>query len=216
MSFHLCSQLTRSKHAFTLPAAVSELVACKDFLAIVTVDCNVMVIDTRKDEASVVPISISHLLNAPRSSSAKITLTEVMLRSNGCPIVITSMPAAWAYDSAVKGWVQIASAWWGNSPLNEVRTRHSRGSAHAGPLAEIEQRVAAGCTSSASTQEKPQWWKEYMSASHYESRMRACRLLDSKDEYKHWLREYSKLLGEENFRERAEELITELTGPLYQ
>jgi protein HIRA/HIR1 len=191
-------------------------VACKGFLAVLTVDCNLRVIDVRQGIASVSPISMAHLLDPPRSSSSKITVSEIMLRSNGCPIVITSMPAAWAYDSAILGWVQIASAWWGNSPLNEARTRASRASmTHIGVLAEIEQRVAAGCDGNSSTKEKPKWWKEYMSASHYESRMRACRLLDSKDEYKHWLREYSKLLGEENFRERAEELINELMGPLY-
>jgi len=175
----------------------------------------VRVIDTRRGKTSISATSIAHLFNPLPGSSSKLTLTEVMLRPNGCPIIITSAPVAWAYDADVEGWTQIASSWWGNSPLNEVRTRGSRNSSsHIGPLAEIEQRIAAA-SEPENTGERPQWWKEYMSAIHYESRLRASRLLDSKDEYKHWLREYSKLLGEENFRERAEDLISDLMGPVY-
>lgn len=140
-----------------------------------------------------------------------------MVRPNGIPIVITSEPAAWAYDPEVSGWTQIASAWWGNSPLNEVRTRHGRSvPAQNSPLAEIEQRVSNLTDGAASSGEKPEWWKEAMSIGHYETRLRASRLLESKDEYKHWLREYGKFLGDENFRERAEELVSELMGPVYQ
>lgn len=203
--------------SFKLPYPASELAAGREFLMVVTVDCMVRVIDTRKGSVPIPPSSIAHLFDPP-SSSAKVApvadLKAIMVRPNGCPVVITSEPAAWAYDQDVAAWTQIATPWWGTSPLSESRTR-GRSSQASGPLAEIEQRIASAADVD-QPDKKPQWWDEAMSMGHYETRLRAARLLDSKDEYKHWLREYSKYLAQEDFRERAEELISDLMGPLYQ
>ncbi|KAL1412113.1 HIR complex subunit [Vanrija albida] len=199
-----------------LPAPVSELAGSKDMLLVATVDCNVRVIDTRHGKTVLQPSSISHLLNPPSSSSnpaATSTVNSVLVRPNGCPVVVTSEPAAWAYDAEFGGWTQIAAPWWSSSPLNETRTRHGKPTLN-GPLSEIEQTVVAGAQVEP-PDPKPEHWDLALSTGHYETRLRAARLLDSKDEYKHWLREYSKFLGQESFREQAEELITELMGPVY-
>ena len=51
---------------------------------------------------------------------------------------------------------------------------------------------------------------------HLESKVKAAEVLESKDEYKFWLSRYASVLGKEGFRARAEELIKELLGPMYQ
>ena len=58
-------------------------------------------------------------------------------------------------------------------------------------------------------------WKAAMSLGHLESRMAACRVLDSPGEYKTFLLLYAQRLGTEGFRNKAEELIRELMGPVY-
>ena len=54
-----------------------------------------------------------------------------------------------------------------------------------------------------------------MTLSHLESRMHACRLLDSGAEYKQALLLYVKRIADEGFRGKAEEVVKELCGPVY-
>lgn len=161
------------------------------------------------------PSPMDHLI-VQAGEAADYEVEETALRPNGTPYIITSEPAAWVFDREMGLWTQIASSWWTASPLNEHegRTRNGR-SGPSGPLAEIEQKVAAKSRSSP-PEDKPKWWDESLSCGHYETRLRAARLLGSKEEYRHWLKEYAKFLGDENFRERAEDLLSELMGPVYQ
>lgn len=142
-----------------------------------------------------------------------LKVTSATICANGCPVVITSEPAGWAYDTGVGAWTQVASPWWAGSPLNESRTRGARSSSPSWILAEIEAKLP---TEPPQIRNKPKWWDEALSLGHYETRLKATRLLGSKEEYLHWLKQYAKYLGDENFRERAEELIADLVGPVYQ
>lgn len=208
--FHANLSLT----SLRLPAPISEFEATKNKLLILTADAVVRVIDTSRNCALYPASSISHLLNIASTSSNPSppgTVHSAHIYPNGCAVVVTSEPAAWAYDPDLAEWSQVASAWWAASPLNEIRTRAGR-STTTGPLGDIEQRVANIATASPPG-DKPKWWDEALSVGHYETRLRGARLLGSKEEYRACLREYGKFLGEENFRERAEELVKELMGP---
>lgn len=190
------------------------MAASKNKLLLLTADGIVRVIDTSRNANLHPPTSIAHLLNTPSTSSnpsPPATIESALIYPNGCAVVVTSEPAAWAYDASLAEWTQIASAWWAASPLNEIRTRAGR-STSSGPLADLEQRVAAAANASPPS-DKPKWWDEAVSVGHYETRLRAACLLGSKEEYRTCLREYGKFLGDENFRERAEELVKELMGP---
>lgn len=168
--------------------------------------------DTRSHKTVLAPTSVSHLLDPPSSSNSTAhTVTEAFVRPNGCAVVVTSEPTAWGWDPDVCAWTQLVSGWWAASPLHEGRSRSSSRDRN-GPLADLEQRVAARATPPA---RKPQWWDEALALGDFETRLRATRLLGSKDEYKHWLREYAKYLAQESFRDRAEELVQELMGPVY-
>lgn len=152
----------------------------------------------------------------PEATEGELPPVEAFLRPNGTPILVTSEPAAWAFDRDMGVWTQIAAPWWSASPLNENegRTRNGR-STPSGPLADIEAKVAAKGRGTP-PDPKPQWWDESTACGHYETRLHGARLLGSKDEYRHWLKEYAKYLGEEDFRGRAEDVLAELMGPVYQ
>ncbi len=97
-----------------------------------------------------------------------------------------------------------------------METRRGRAEP-SGPLAEIESEVLEAWTGQpVADAEKPEWWNEAMEMGHLEIRMRAAELLGSKEEYRHWLVRYAVVLGKEGFRGRAEELVKELLGPIYQ
>lgn len=59
-------------------------------------------------------------------------------------------------------------------------------------------------------------WKNALSLGHLEARLQAAIVLDSIQEYKSNLILYAKLLAEEAFRGKAEELVRDLLGPVYQ
>ena len=58
-------------------------------------------------------------------------------------------------------------------------------------------------------------WKNAMSLGHLESRLFGAIVTDSLPEYKSNLSLYAKLLAEEAFRGKAEELVRDLLGPVY-
>lgn len=169
--------------------------------------------NTRTGKVLVPSTSFSHLLDPPSSSaqpSPPINIVEDV-SPNGIPVIITSEPSAYAYDLERAEWTSIVSPWWlESSPLTD--RHHPRG-----PLADIEQQVMdAWKGRPVDGIEKPEWWNEAIEMGHLENRMRAALLLDSGDEYKYWLLKYATILGKEGFRARAEELIKDLVGPIYQ
>jgi protein HIRA/HIR1 len=50
---------------------------------------------------------------------------------------------------------------------------------------------------------------------HLETRLHATRLLDSPQEYRQALLVYAKKIADEGFKNKAEELVKELYGPVY-
>lgn len=137
------------------------------------------------------------------------------MRPNGVPIVYINEPSAYAYDSARSEWTCICSKWFlEGSPVSDARRARAE---PPGPLAEVESRVQEAWTGRPISEgDKPEWWNEAIEMGHLEMRMRAAELLDSKEEYRHWLVRYAAVLGKEGFRARAEELVKELLGPIYQ
>jgi len=63
--------------------------------------------------------------------------------------------------------------------------------------------------------ERPAWWNTALTLDHLESRLHACRLLESGLEYKQALLQYVKKIADEGFRGKAEEVLKEYCGPLY-
>jgi protein HIRA/HIR1 len=60
------------------------------------------------------------------------------------------------------------------------------------------------------------WWDDALTLGHLETRLRACELLHSPSEYREYLREYARRLGQAGFGNKLEELIKSLHGPIYQ
>jgi protein HIRA/HIR1 len=157
------------------------------------------------------PASLAHLLQDTAMTSQ---IHSVDVWHNGVPIIITTLPAAYAYDPTRSEWTELASY----SALRGVESsRRSRVAHQQGPLSHIESELLELSASLPvpSDSDKPEWFDIASELSLLECRMRASVLMDSKDEYKYWAVRYARLLGEEDFRGRAEELIKELLGPIY-
>ncbi|WVW85995.1 hypothetical protein I302_108033 [Kwoniella bestiolae CBS 10118] len=179
-----------------------------DKLLIITSDCRVRVIDTRYSQTVFPPTTLSYLLDAPSTSSPPIEIKECTLRPNGIPIIITSLPAAYAYDPSVSEWTIISS-------VHHVQSSPLFSSTTKGVVGEIE-RTVGSLWKGKKRDESGEWWTEAMTMGHYETRIKACVLLDSGDEYQENIIQYIKYLGNEGFVQRAEEVIKDLIGPIYR
>ncbi|WVR07812.1 hypothetical protein IAU60_004855 [Kwoniella sp. DSM 27419] len=194
-----------------LGALPHDLQASNDKVMIVTSDCQLRVINARTAKAVFPTTSIAHLLDSPsadQGADSPLEVKECVIRPHGVPVIITSEPCAFAYDVALGEWTVVCSPWWlESSPISS--------SVSVGPVGDVERTVASfwkGKQRSVSDE----WWTEALTMNHYEARLKAAVLLDSPEEYGDYLFPYVRYLGDEGFLGRAEEVLKELVGPLYQ
>lgn len=60
--------------------------------------------------------------------------------------------------------------------------------------------------------DKPEWFDESLISGHLEMRIKGADVLGSHGEWCYWVEEYTKFVGEKDFRERAGELVKDLIG----
>jgi protein HIRA/HIR1 len=82
-------------------------------------------------------------------------------------------------------------------------------------VASIESAISERISPSPGTTQRPTWWTSALTLGHLESKLHAARVLDSSVEYKQILLVYAKKIADEGFRNKAEELIKDLFGPIY-
>nr|XP_019010171.1 uncharacterized protein I206_04639 [Kwoniella pini CBS 10737]OCF48952.1 hypothetical protein I206_04639 [Kwoniella pini CBS 10737] len=189
-----------------LGSVIYELQASEDKLLVVTSDCQIRVIDTRSSKALISSVSISHLLD-DSSTSSNIEIKQCLIQPNGVPIIITSQPAAYAYDNSLSDWITISSTHQNSSsPLTTTST---------GIVGDIES-MTRSLWKGKRRDNGGEWWTESMTMSHHEVRIAAATLLESKEGYQEFISAYINYLGNEGFLERAEEVLRELIGPIYK
>lgn len=223
--------------ALLLNAPCAYLDAAGDFLLAITARGRMHIWNIKQSRAVSSPANVSEVLSS--SSSTPATITSARIRPNGSPVLALSDGRALAYDGDLSCWLTVSSTWWSKgSDFWEGRTR-GRNNTARGLMRTIEGSVndmiakdvsdqAIGIITAMDVDEPisiegeeqqklghEEDWKAAMSLGHLESRMAACRVLDSPGEYKTFLLLYAQRLGTEGFRNKAEELIRELMGPVY-
>lgn len=213
--------------------------ARKHWLAVITATCELYLYDTRNGGRALNPaIDIIGNLLTPTSDdnsssnavSSQAHVETFSIVGKGVPVLITSHPSAFIYDTRKSGFMPLITPFQiSGSPLISIASsaagasRVRGGSGAQGVVSELEQEVvelyrkATSTTApDASTSTSPEWWDVAMTLQHLEMRMRACEVLESKEEYRNNLKEYARKIGSEGFRGRAEELVKEFMGPIYQ
>ncbi|QRW21197.1 hypothetical protein RhiXN_06186 [Rhizoctonia solani] len=190
-----CSHLEASKHFF-LPYLLPEWF--------------ILGKNVRTASALFPPTSVLALL--PTDTS----IDSVQLRPNGSHLILLSSGIAVSYDASLMSWTRVSEPRWADG--SDSWTGRQRGPSSArGVLANMEVALTdiRGQDGDTSAIRRPQWWNSALTLGHLESRLAAAQLLDSPAEYKQALLLYAKRLADEGFRSKAEELIKELSGPMY-
>ncbi|RXK39445.1 hypothetical protein M231_03278 [Tremella mesenterica] len=195
-----------------LGAPVSQMVAISNLVFLVTADCQARVYNVESRKLLHPVSSISHLLIDPLSSSSSastIDILELRLCPNGVPVVITTSPAAYAFDPALQSWTSICA------PTHLTSTRTSSPSnVSRGPLADIESRLSS-IDIRRDNGERPKGYDISVEINTLETRISACVLLGSREEYKWWIMRYAEVLVKEGYVGRMDEFVRDLVGPIY-
>ncbi|KAL5498482.1 HIR1 [Sanghuangporus vaninii] len=210
----------------TLGSPVAFLDAAKHFLMAITTSGQVYVWNTKTCSALHPPTSLLPLLApTPPSPSnpngVSPTVVSASIRPNGSPLVYLSTGYALTYDSALLSWIRVGDSWWASG--SSVWKGRQRTSANATPggtgngvVASIEARIAELVGSPVDAEKpRPIWWGAAMTLGHLESRMHAARVLGSAPEYRQALLLYAKVIADEGFRGKAEEVLRDFYGPVY-
>jgi len=169
--------------------------------------------DVKKQAALFASVSVSTILSSPN-----YTITSAKVQPGGTSILTCSSGVVYSYDAALLSFVKLTERWWSEgSDVWQARQRSATNpTANRGVLSLTEGSIAGSPESSGADKKRPKWWNMAMTLGHLETRMNSARLLDSGAEYKQALSQYTKKLAEEGFKAKAEELIRDLLGPIYQ
>lgn len=180
----------------------ADITANGRYLFVLTTTCQARVFDVKSGKAIFPASTAAHVIEPD--------LHSIDLSDNGSPIVLSTASDAYAFDPDLQSWVPICE-----SRLLEHDIPSGR--EVQGTLSRIEQDCRSSLRPMANgNDEEPEWFKETQQMAIMEMRMRASVLLGSRDEYRYWLSQYASFLGRNEFIGRAEELLKELVGPLYQ
>jgi protein HIRA/HIR1 len=172
--------------------------------------------DVKKAHANFTPTSIRPLLLSSNCSASEptITIASLVARPNGSPIISATSGVTYSFDSNLCSFVKLSEPWWAEgSDAWSSRPRNS--SPQQAVVASIESAISERINPSPGTTQRPTWWTSALTLGHLESKLHAARVLDSSVEYKQILLVYAKKIADEGFRNKAEELIKDLFGPIY-
>jgi protein HIRA/HIR1 len=171
--------------------------------------------DIKKARANFAPTSVQPLLS-PNGSAGGTTIGIISLaaRPNGSLIVSATSGVTYSYDSSLCSFVKLSEPWWAEGS-DAWLSRPRNASTQQAVVTSIESGISKRIASPPSIAQRPPWWASALTLGHLESKLHAARLLDSSVEYKQILLVYAKKIADEGFRNKAEELIKDLFGPIY-
>ncbi|KAF8270600.1 histone transcription regulator 1 [Lactarius quietus] len=202
--------------ALTLDGTVSFLSSAKFTLVAITSSGILYSWNVKKSISNFPPVSLRPLLSSPNASTrgTNVTIMSLMARPNGSPVLSTTSGITYSYDSSLCTFVKLSEPWWAEgSDAWSSRPRYSN--VQQAVIANIESAISERIPPPPGNIQRPEWWTSALTLGHLETKLHAARVLDSSSEYKQSLLVYAKKIADEGFRNKAEELIKELFGPIY-
>jgi len=205
----------RLMSTLTLDGTATLLSAAKSTLVAITSTGVLYSWDVKKARANFAPTSVRPILSPNGSAHGTTTgIMSLVARPNGSPIVGATSGVTYSYDSNLCSFVKLSEPWWAEgSDAWSSRPRNTN--TQQAVVASIESAISERIAPPPGTAERPPWWTSALTLGHLESKLHAARLLDSGVEYKQILLVYAKKIADEGFRNKAEELIKDLFGPIY-
>ncbi|KAH9977687.1 WD40-repeat-containing domain protein [Lactifluus volemus] len=190
----------------TLDGTASFLSGAKSALIAITSAGMLYSWDIKKTRANFAPVSLQPLLSpngTPHGTTS--TITTLVARPNGSPILSTTSGVTYSYDNSLCTFVKLSEPWWAEGS-DAWSSRPRNNNSQQLVVTSIESAISERLPPSPGTAQRPQWWTSALTLGHLESKLHAARQT---------LLVYAKKIADEGFRNKAEELIKELFGPIY-
>lgn len=148
-----------------------------------------------------------------------IAIHSASIRPNGTPLIQLTNGEAYVYNTETLVFELVCSLWHAEHSTYWTRTRASSSNpknivAHLEITLNTLRPDIVAAAEAAGAKAKPRWFDDAIPLGHLESRLNACALLHSPNEYKTFLSMYAKKIADEGYRNKAEQVARDLYGPI--
>lgn len=230
--------------SLVLDAPCAYLVAEGHYLMAITALGSLTVWDVKRPASLFPPLSVSTLLSSSATADEQYpTIATAGIIGNGAPLLALTSGVTVTYSSLLSSWTKLADGfhseasefWEGRrgkamttgrgvvraveSAVNDIVVDRKK-NAPAAPTTANVIVLDSQSTDGGEKKDGEAWGDQSdfelaLSLGHLETRMSAAIALDSPGEYKLALQLYARKIADEGLRNKADELVHELIGPIY-
>ncbi|XP_053557909.1 protein HIRA [Bombina bombina] len=194
-----------------LPSPISTLQCTGSYVMALTASAALSVWDVQKQTIVIKDESLQPML------SGNMTVSQTLLTQRGIPVLSLSNGKAYCFNPSLASWNLVSDRQDSLAQCADFRNCLSSQDAMmcSGPLAIIQGRASNSGRQAARLFTMPHQMQQETTMAHLENQVAAALMLQSSQEYRHWLLIYARYLVNEGFEQRLREVCQELLGPVH-
>ncbi|XP_075424653.1 protein HIRA isoform X2 [Ascaphus truei] len=195
-----------------LPSPISTLQCTGSYVMALTAAAALSVWDTHKQTAVIKNESLQTIL-----SGNDMTVSQTLLTQRGIPVLSLSNGKAYCFNPSLSTWNLVSDRQDSLAQCADYRNCLPSQDAMmcSGPLAIIQGRSSNAGRQAARLFSMPHLVQQETTTAHLENQVAAALMLQSSQEYRHWLLIYARYLVNEGFEQRLRDVCQDLLGPIH-
>ncbi|XP_029474853.1 protein HIRA isoform X1 [Rhinatrema bivittatum] len=199
--------------ALILPSPISTLHCTGSFVMALTAAATLSVWDVQKQSVVVKDESLQTVL-----SGSETTVSHTLLTQRGIPVLSLSSGKAYCFNPSLSTWNLISDKQDSLAQCADYRSCLPSQDAMlcSGPLAIIQGHTSNSGRQAARLFSMPHLVQQETTMAYLENQIAAALMLQSSQEYRHWLLIYARYLVNEGLEYRLREVCRDLLGPVHR
>ncbi|KAM4808874.1 protein HIRA [Rhinophrynus dorsalis] len=195
-----------------LPSPISTVQCTGSYVMALTAAAALSVWDVQNQMVIIKDESLQPLL-----SGNDMTVSQTLLTQRGIPVLSLSNGKAYCFDPGLSAWNLVSDRQDSLAQCADYRNCLPPQDAImcSGPLAIIQGRASNAGRQAARLFTMPHQVQQETTMAYLENQIAAALMLQSSQEYRHWLLIYARYLVNEGFEQRLREVCQELLGPVH-
>ncbi|XP_018099608.1 protein HIRA isoform X2 [Xenopus laevis] len=196
-----------------LPSPISTLQCTGSYVMALTAAAALSVWDVQNQNIIIKNESLQPLL-----SGNDLTVSQTLLTKRGIPVLSLSNGKAYCFSPSLSTWSLVSDKQDSLAQCADYRSCMPSQDAVmcSGPLAIIQGRVSNAGRQAAHLFTMPHLVQKETTMAYLENQVAAALMLQSSQEYRHWLLIYAQYLVNEGFEQRLREVCQDLLGPVHR
>ncbi|KAE8634733.1 hypothetical protein XENTR_v10002420 [Xenopus tropicalis] len=195
-----------------LPSPISTLQCTGSYVMALTAAAALSVWDVQNQKVIIKDESLQPLL-----SGNDMTVSQTLLTKRGIPVLNLSNGKAYCFSPSLSTWSLVSDKQDSLTQCADYRNCMPSQDAImcSGPLAIIQGRASNAGRQAARLFTMPHQVQQETTMAYLENQVAAALMLQSSQEYRHWLLIYARYLVNEGFEQRLREVCQDLLGPVH-